>query len=45
MWIERDEYLSAVWREGMFNGRVVFCTGGNGSICLARVSGKTRRKS
>ncbi|KAK6078096.1 sporulation protein SPS19 (short-chain dehydrogenase) [Seiridium cupressi] len=34
--IERSEYLSSVWRDGIFNGRVVFVTGGAGTICSAQ---------
>ncbi|CBX97236.1 similar to peroxisomal 2,4-dienoyl-CoA reductase SPS19 [Plenodomus lingam JN3] len=33
----RDEYLSNVWRDGIFDNKVVFCTGGAGSICSAQV--------
>ncbi|KAJ9638510.1 peroxisomal 2 4-dienoyl-CoA reductase sps19 [Knufia peltigerae] len=29
--------VSQVWRDGIFDGKVVFCTGGNGSICSAQV--------
>jgi 2,4-dienoyl-CoA reductase [(3E)-enoyl-CoA-producing], peroxisomal len=35
--IEKSKYLSSVWRDGLFIGKVVFCTGGNGSICSAQV--------
>ncbi|KAI1872847.1 uncharacterized protein JN550_003721 [Neoarthrinium moseri] len=34
--LERAEYLSNVWKEGIFNGRVAFVTGGAGSICSAQ---------
>jgi 2,4-dienoyl-CoA reductase [(3E)-enoyl-CoA-producing], peroxisomal len=34
---DRLEYLSSVWKEGIFSGKVVFCTGGNGTICSAQV--------
>ncbi|KAG9242384.1 hypothetical protein BJ878DRAFT_515878 [Calycina marina] len=37
MAIPRSEYLSNVWRDGIFDGKVVFCTGGAGSICSAQV--------
>ncbi|KAF7513531.1 hypothetical protein GJ744_008825 [Endocarpon pusillum] len=37
MALERSDYLSDVWREGIFNDKVVFCTGGNGTICSAQV--------
>ncbi|CAI6337362.1 unnamed protein product [Periconia digitata] len=32
-----SEYVSNVWREGIFDDKVVFCTGGAGSICSAQV--------
>jgi 2,4-dienoyl-CoA reductase [(3E)-enoyl-CoA-producing], peroxisomal len=35
--LPRSEYLSAVWRDNLFADKVVFCTGGNGSICSAQV--------
>lgn len=31
------EYMSSVWRDGIFDNKVVFCTGGAGSICSAQV--------
>ncbi|POS85291.1 NAD(P)-binding protein [Erysiphe pulchra] len=31
------EYLSTVWRNGIFDSKVVFCTGGAGTICSAQV--------
>ncbi|RYP49790.1 hypothetical protein DL768_004577 [Monosporascus sp. mg162] len=34
--IPRSEYLSSVWNDGIFNGRVVFVTGGAGTICSAQ---------
>ncbi|CAG8950476.1 hypothetical protein HYFRA_00006972 [Hymenoscyphus fraxineus] len=37
MALPRSEYLSSVWREGIFDGKVVFCTGGAGTICSAQV--------
>ncbi|KAB5539518.1 hypothetical protein GE09DRAFT_1176317 [Coniochaeta sp. 2T2.1] len=38
MAVPRSEYLSTVWADGIFADRVVFVTGGAGSIC----SGQTR---
>ena len=35
--LRTPEYLSSVWKPGLFLGKVVFCTGGNGSICSAQV--------
>lgn len=35
--LPKSEYVSNVWRDGLFTGKVVFCTGGNGSICSAQV--------
>lgn len=32
-----SEYLSSVWKPDLFLDKVVFCTGGNGSICSAQV--------
>ncbi|KAL4804320.1 NAD(P)-binding protein [Aspergillus unguis] len=29
--------LSQVWRDGIFDDKIVFCTGGNGSICSGQV--------
>jgi 2,4-dienoyl-CoA reductase [(3E)-enoyl-CoA-producing], peroxisomal len=37
MTTDPSEYVSPVWRDGIFNDRVVFCTGGNGTICSAQV--------
>ncbi|KAI0869979.1 hypothetical protein GGS24DRAFT_505240 [Hypoxylon argillaceum] len=34
--IPRSEYLSSVWKDGIFDKRVVFVTGGAGSICSAQ---------
>ncbi|KAI1184856.1 hypothetical protein F5B17DRAFT_61379 [Nemania serpens] len=34
--IPRAEYLSNVWKDGIFDGRVVFVTGGAGTICSAQ---------
>lgn len=35
--VSKGEYLSEVWRAGLFNDKVVFCTGGSGTICSAQV--------
>jgi peroxisomal 2,4-dienoyl-CoA reductase len=35
--LERYEYLSPVWKDGIFDNKVVFCTGGAGTICSAQV--------
>ncbi|KAL4898740.1 hypothetical protein BDV59DRAFT_9487 [Aspergillus ambiguus] len=35
--VDKSQYLSDVWKDGIFKDRVVFCTGGNGSICSAQV--------
>jgi len=37
MALPRSEYLSSVWRDGIFDNKVVFCTGGAGTICSAQV--------
>ncbi|KAF4627766.1 hypothetical protein G7Y89_g10389 [Cudoniella acicularis] len=37
MALPRSEYLSSVWRDGIFDGKVIFCTGGGGTICSAQV--------
>ncbi|KAK6865980.1 sporulation protein SPS19 [Apiospora arundinis] len=34
--VPRSQYLSTVWKDGIFEGRVVFVTGGAGSICSAQ---------
>ncbi|KAL6702525.1 peroxisomal 2 4-dienoyl-CoA reductase sps19 [Coniothyrium glycines] len=34
---DRYQYVSDVWRDGIFDNKVVFCTGGAGSICSAQV--------
>ncbi|KAI0102196.1 hypothetical protein GGR51DRAFT_298244 [Nemania sp. FL0031] len=34
--IPRSDYLSTVWKDGIFNNRVVFVTGGAGTICSAQ---------
>jgi len=35
--LAQNLYLSDVWKEGLFDNKVVFCTGGAGSICSAQV--------
>ncbi|OJJ01899.1 hypothetical protein ASPVEDRAFT_130382 [Aspergillus versicolor CBS 583.65] len=35
--VPKEEYVSDVWRKDIFRGQVVFCTGGNGTICSAQV--------
>lgn len=35
--VPKEEYVSDVWKKGIFRGQVVFCTGGNGTICSAQV--------
>ncbi|MCJ1234452.1 hypothetical protein MMC14_002413 [Varicellaria rhodocarpa] len=35
--LSKESYLSNVWKDGIFDGKVVFCTGGAGSICSAQV--------
>ncbi|KAF1925741.1 sporulation protein SPS19 [Didymella exigua CBS 183.55] len=35
--LDRYQYLSNVWRDGLFDNKVIFCTGGAGSICSAQV--------
>ncbi|KAH7381095.1 hypothetical protein BKA64DRAFT_736388 [Cadophora sp. MPI-SDFR-AT-0126] len=37
MALPRSEYLSNVWKDGIFENKVVFCTGGAGTICSAQV--------
>ncbi|CAD6504012.1 BgTH12-05750 [Blumeria graminis f. sp. triticale] len=34
---QRSSYLSNVWRDGIFDNKVVFCTGGAGTICSVQV--------
>ncbi|KAK4227446.1 sporulation protein SPS19 [Podospora fimiseda] len=36
MSVPKSEYLSSVWRDNIFANRVVFVTGGAGSICSAQ---------
>ncbi|KAL9008232.1 MAG: hypothetical protein Q9173_006625 [Seirophora scorigena] len=33
----KNEYLSESWKDGIFDRKVVFCTGGAGTICSAQV--------
>jgi hypothetical protein len=33
----KSEFISQVWSDGIFNDKVVFCTGGNGTICSQQV--------
>ncbi|THX35383.1 short chain dehydrogenase [Aureobasidium pullulans] len=33
---EKKEYLSEAWKDGIFKDKVLFCTGGAGSICSAQ---------
>ncbi|KAL3429425.1 hypothetical protein BDV09DRAFT_200637 [Aspergillus tetrazonus] len=33
----KSDVLSEVWRDGIFNNKVVFCTGGAGTICSVQV--------
>lgn len=35
--LAKNEYMSDVWKDGIFNNKVVFCTGGAGTICSAQV--------
>lgn len=35
--LPKSEYMSSVWKDGIFNNKVVFCTGGAGTICSAQV--------
>ncbi|KAB8272659.1 hypothetical protein BDV30DRAFT_211762 [Aspergillus minisclerotigenes] len=35
--LAKSEYLSDTWRDGLFTNKVVFCTGGAGTICSAQV--------
>ncbi|GIZ45240.1 hypothetical protein CKM354_000841800 [Cercospora kikuchii] len=35
--VPREEYISDVWRDGIFKDKVLFCTGGAGSICSIQV--------
>lgn len=33
----KNEYVSDIWKTGIFDNKVVFCTGGAGTICSAQV--------
>lgn len=35
--LTKSEYLSDTWKDGLFTNKVVFCTGGAGTICSAQV--------
>ena len=35
--LPKSAYVSDVWKDNIFADKVVFCTGGNGSICSAQV--------
>ncbi|KAF2675480.1 NAD(P)-binding protein [Microthyrium microscopicum] len=35
--VPKSDYVSNVWRDGLFANKVVFCTGGAGTICSAQV--------
>ncbi|KAJ5221960.1 Peroxisomal 2-4-dienoyl-CoA reductase [Penicillium citrinum] len=35
--LAKNQYMSDVWKDGIFNNKVVFCTGGAGTICSAQV--------
>jgi 2,4-dienoyl-CoA reductase [(3E)-enoyl-CoA-producing], peroxisomal len=35
--LQKSEFVSSVWKDNVFDGKVVFCTGGNGTICSAQV--------
>ncbi|EMC99123.1 hypothetical protein BAUCODRAFT_392081 [Baudoinia panamericana UAMH 10762] len=37
MSVPRERYLSNVWRDGIFTDKVLFCTGGAGTICSMQV--------
>ncbi|PGG98721.1 peroxisomal 2,4-dienoyl-CoA reductase [Blastomyces parvus] len=37
MSLPKSAYVSDVWKDGIFDNKVVFCTGGAGSICSAQV--------
>ncbi|CRG87167.1 peroxisomal 2,4-dienoyl-CoA reductase [Talaromyces islandicus] len=37
MSLPKSEYISDVWKDGLFKNKVVFCTGGAGTICSAQV--------
>ncbi|KAF1831452.1 peroxisomal 2,4-dienoyl-CoA reductase-like protein SPS19 [Decorospora gaudefroyi] len=35
--MERYQFMSNVWKDGIFDNKVVFCTGGAGTICSTQV--------
>lgn len=35
--VPREHFMSNVWRDGIFSNKVLFCTGGAGSICSIQV--------
>ncbi|KAK5174784.1 peroxisomal 2 4-dienoyl-CoA reductase sps19 [Saxophila tyrrhenica] len=35
--VPREEYLSSIWKDGIFDNKVLFCTGGAGTICSMQV--------
>lgn len=35
--LAKSEYISEVWKDGIFDNKVLFCTGGAGTICSAQV--------
>merc|ERR1712000_573391 len=35
--LKKSEFVSSVWNDNLFHDKVVFCTGGNGTICSAQV--------
>ncbi|KAK5118407.1 hypothetical protein LTR62_002921 [Meristemomyces frigidus] len=37
MSVPREKFLSNVWRDGIFKDKVLFCTGGAGTICSMQV--------
>ncbi|THC92324.1 hypothetical protein EYZ11_008218 [Aspergillus tanneri] len=37
MSLPKVDYLSDTWKDGLFTNKVVFCTGGAGTICSAQV--------
>ncbi|KLJ05652.1 hypothetical protein EMPG_09364 [Blastomyces silverae] len=37
MSLPKSAYVSEVWKDGIFDNKVVFCTGGAGTICSAQV--------
>ncbi|OAX83179.1 hypothetical protein ACJ72_02470 [Emergomyces africanus] len=37
MTLPKSAFVSDVWKDGIFDNKVVFCTGGAGSICSAQV--------